>query len=83
MGVGLGIFLMAFGAILAFALHVSVKGIDFAVVGIILMLAGAAGIALELAVFAPRRRRVITRSETTDPGGPGVVQRTITDEDSY
>lgn len=57
MTIGAGIFLMAVGAILTFAVHVSVSGLDIAVIGIVLMIAGAVGIALDLTVFAPRRRR--------------------------
>jgi len=57
MGIGAGVFLIAVGAILTFALDTNpVGGIDLAVVGIILMLAGVVGIALDLAIFAPRRR---------------------------
>ncbi|MEJ7765355.1 MAG: DUF6458 family protein [Acidimicrobiales bacterium] len=56
MGVGAGVFLIAVGAILTFALDVTVSGIDLKVVGIILMLAGLVGIAVDLAIFAPRRR---------------------------
>jgi hypothetical protein len=58
MTIGVGIFLMAVGAILAFAVHVSVSGLNVAVIGVVLMIAGASGIAVHLAVFAPRRRRV-------------------------
>ncbi|CUU57048.1 hypothetical protein Ga0074812_11063 [Parafrankia irregularis] len=58
MGIGAAIALMALGAILTFAVDVSVSGLDIAVIGIVLMLAGAAGLILDLAVFAPRRRRV-------------------------
>jgi hypothetical protein len=58
MGIGAGIFLIAVGAILTFAVDVTISGLDIAVVGVILMIAGAAGIILELAVFGPRRRRV-------------------------
>ncbi len=56
MGIGAGVFLIAVGAILTFALNVSVSGIDLDVVGIILMIAGLVGIAVDLAIFAPRRR---------------------------
>ena len=40
MGIGLGIFLLAVGAILAFAVHATVVGVDIHVVGGILMAAG-------------------------------------------
>ena len=58
MGIGAGVFLIAVGAILAFAVHTSVSGIDIQTVGIILMLAGVLGVIVDLAIFAPRRRSV-------------------------
>ncbi len=76
MGIGAGVFLIAVGAILTFALDVSVSGIDLKVVGIILMLAGLIGIAVDLAIFAPRRRGV-RDSGVVDPayGSRTVVER--------
>ena len=56
MGIGVSVFMIAVGAILAFALDVSVSGIDLDVVGIILMIAGVLGLVVDLAIFAPRRR---------------------------
>ena len=55
MGIGASVFLIAVGAILAFAVHATVSGLDIAVVGYILMVAGVLGLALTLFVFAPRR----------------------------
>ena len=48
MTVGGSILLIAIGAILRFAVEVSVRGIDLQVVGLILMIAGAVGLALAL-----------------------------------
>jgi hypothetical protein len=56
MGIGASIFLVAVGAILAFAVNASVSGLDIAVVGWILMAAGVVGLAVTLLVFAPRNR---------------------------
>ena len=42
MGIGVSIFLLAVGAILAFAVNASVNGLDLQVVGFILMAAGPA-----------------------------------------
>ena len=56
MGIGVSIFLLALGAILAFAVDASVSGLDLQVVGFILMAAGLLGIVLFLAVFGPRNR---------------------------
>ena len=62
MGIGVSVFLLAVGAVLAFAVEASVSGLDVQVVGVILMAAGLVGLLLELAVFAPRRRAVVTRA---------------------
>jgi hypothetical protein len=63
MGIGTSIFLIALGAIFAFALEFDVAGVDIKVVGYILMIAGVIGAILSLAVFG-RRDRVVT---TTTP----------------
>jgi Trk-type K+ transport system membrane component len=57
MGIGVSVFLIALGAILTFATNYRVSGLDLDVVGIILMIAGAIGLVVYLAVWAPRRRR--------------------------
>jgi hypothetical protein len=46
MGLGVGIFLTAIGAILAFAVSATVSGVDVHAVGWILMIVGIAGIVL-------------------------------------
>ena len=56
MGIGLGIFFIAVGAILYFAVNADVNGLDISTVGIILMAVGALGILIDLLVFMPRRR---------------------------
>jgi len=76
MGIGVSIFLLAVGAILAFAVHANVAGVDIHVVGWILMAAGALGVLLSLVVFAPRRRRTVV--ETGTPSG--LVQREVRDD---
>ena len=48
MGIGTSIFLIAVGAILAFAVEVEVSGVDLATVGVILMIAGAFGLLLSV-----------------------------------
>jgi uncharacterized protein (DUF58 family) len=89
MGIGAGIFLMAVGAILTFAVDVSISGLDIAVIGVVLMIAGLAGIVLELALFAPRRRRrvgyvepaadVEVYDDVPVAGDPRVHRRVTTD----
>ncbi|MGY1834015.1 DUF6458 family protein [Blastococcus sp. SYSU DS0510] len=81
MRLGTAIVLLALGAILTFALRVDVSGVDLQVVGWILMIAGALGIVLELAVWGPRQRRVTRTDAYGDPGGAPV--RRSTTEESY
>jgi hypothetical protein len=67
MGIGFSIFLLAVGAILAFAVHATVAGLDIHVVGWILMAAGALGLILTMVVFAPRRRRTVIETRAVAP----------------
>ena len=61
MSIGVGIFLMVVGAVLAFAVKDSWDAVNLTVVGYILMLAGAAGIVLSFYI-TNRRRRVETNA---------------------
>ncbi|MEV6527488.1 DUF6458 family protein [Longispora sp. NPDC051575] len=71
MGIGAGIFLIAVGAILAFAVDWQVSGIDIRLVGWILMAAGAAGLIFFFAFWNRRRSAVVTeRREYDDPNTP-------------
>jgi hypothetical protein len=56
MGIGVSIFLIAVGAILAFATNVSVSGLDLNVVGYILMIVGVIGLIMTAFIWGPRRR---------------------------
>lgn len=57
MGIGTSIFLIAIGAILAFAIDVdSSGGVNINTVGIILMIAGAIGLLVSMTVFSGSRR---------------------------
>ena len=56
MGIGVGVFLLAVGAILAFAVEWEPAGVSVDIMGWILMGAGALAILMELLIFAPRRR---------------------------
>ena len=73
MGIGAGIFLIAVGAVLAFAVHATVSGVDLVTIGVILMIVGGLGIVLDLIIFAPRRHRV-----TYTTAAPATTQRTVT-----
>jgi membrane-bound ClpP family serine protease len=70
MGIGVSVFLLALGAILAFAVHTTVSGVSIQVIGVILMVAGAIGLAMTMLVFG-RRDRV---------GGAVVEDRVVTRE---
>jgi hypothetical protein len=52
MGIGISIFLIAVGAILAFAVDVVADGVNLDAVGIILMIVGAIGLLASLTIFA-------------------------------
>ncbi len=51
MGIGISVFLIAVGAILTFAVQVTVSGVDLDTVGVILMIAGAIGLLWSLIVL--------------------------------
>ena len=65
MGIGASILLIAVGAILTFALDVSLGGVDLDVVGWILMLAGALGLVMTALIWG-RRRDVVTAAPTEE-----------------
>jgi uncharacterized protein DUF6458 len=67
MGIGASLFLMALGAILAWAVPDRLQGIDLNVVGIILLIIGALGMVLSLlfwSSFSPYGRRETVVRET-------------------
>jgi hypothetical protein len=77
MGIGMSIFLIAVGAILAYAVNVSVSGVDLDLVGVILMIVGAVGLLVSLfwmTIWADRRR-----DRTTEP----VHRERVVDRDAY
>jgi hypothetical protein len=57
MTIGASIFLVAVGAILRYAVSDSIEGVDLAVVGLILMIAGAVGLLIGLWMTIAARRR--------------------------
>lgn len=67
MGIGVSIFLLAVGAILAFAVDVTSEGVNLDTVGVILMVVGGIGLLASLVFWTDwdrgRRRdeRVVTR----------------------
>lgn len=62
MGIGASVFLLAIGAILAFAVDYSVNGVDINVIGWILMAAGVVGLFTTTLIFGRRDRVVTTAS---------------------
>jgi hypothetical protein len=66
MGIGGSIFLLAVGAILAFAVNANISGLDINVIGWILMAAGLVGLVITLWFWNSRRRTVVTR-QTQQP----------------
>ena len=70
MGIGVGLILIAVGAIMAFAVDVSTNGFNINTVGWILMIVGVVGILVDLLIFMPRRR--VTSVDTTTTAAPTV-----------
>lgn len=64
MGIGASIFLIVVGAILTFALDLSVGGVDIDLVGWILMIGGVVGLIFTAFIWGPRRRASVTRERT-------------------
>ncbi len=48
MGLGAGLFLIAVGAIITFAVNATISGLDLHVIGVILMIVGGLGVLLSL-----------------------------------
>jgi membrane-bound ClpP family serine protease len=66
MSIGFGIFLFALGAILAFAVNVSLDWIELSTIGYILMIAGVITVIIGV-ILLSRRRSVSTSHTTVDP----------------
>lgn len=78
MGIGISIFLMALGAILAFAVDFQASGLDINAVGVILMIVGAIGLATSFLFwdrlgFGGGYQRTVTRDYID---GPDVIAST-------
>jgi Domain of unknown function (DUF6458) len=65
-GIGGSIFLIALGAILAFAVNASIGWLDLQVVGWVMIFAGIAGLILTLWFWQSRRRTVVTTARPVD-----------------
>jgi len=73
MGIGGSIFLLALGAILAFAVNANISGIDINIVGWVLMAAGLIGLILTVWYWNSRRRTVVSQPRPVVPGDGRVV----------
>ena len=72
MGLGVSLFIIAVGAILAFAVDVEAEGINLNTVGVILMIVGALGLFASMIFWSTwggvngrRRGEVVERTTTT------------------
>ena len=74
MDIGASLFLIALGAIFAFAVTIDLPGIDIQVIGWILMIVGTFGMLLSFLYWRPRRARrasvVQERIYADDPSQP-------------
>jgi nitrate reductase gamma subunit len=77
MSIGLGIFLFVVGAILTFAVNVSVDWINLDLVGYLLMGAGVIITIIGVALLV-RRRSAVTTERTVTPAGEKVAERSTT-----
>ena len=68
-GIGFGIFLVAVGAILRYAVTAEVAGIDLGVVGVILMVAGAVLFLLSLFFVVWARQQAASGGPPAPPPG--------------
>lgn len=75
MSIGLGIVLIVIGAILTYALNITVDWIDLQLVGYILMAAGAVVVVIGIVLLARRRRSIATSRTTVDPATGDRVRR--------
>jgi hypothetical protein len=75
MSIGFGIFLLALGAILAFAVQVSVEWIALTTTGYILMVAGGIMIVIGGVLMARKRSSVTTQHTQVDPSAGEKVTR--------
>jgi uncharacterized membrane protein YidH (DUF202 family) len=69
MTVGTSIFLIAVGAILKFAVHTSVSGVNLQTIGVILMIVGVLGLILSifwLTAWRDRRRGAVVEERVVD-----------------
>jgi hypothetical protein len=77
MATGISLFFLAVGAILTFAVHTAVNGIDLDTVGVILMVIGLLGMLLSLVLWDTWTPRPVHRDIVVDDDDVP-VRRTVT-----
>ena len=83
MGIGTSVFLLAVGAILAFAVDVeSAGGFNINTIGIILMIAGAVGLVLSMMFWNSWGGFNRSRRTTVVDDGP-TTRRRVVEEDTF
>lgn len=75
MGYGLGVFLLALGLILAFAVRDMISAVDLTMIGYILCLAGVLVIVLTAVQLNARRRSTATATTTDAQGRRATTER--------
>ena len=75
MGIGVSVFLIAVGAVLAFAVNLTVSGLELDTIGVILMVVGAIGLVVSLIMFGGWNRRSVVEETYVDE--PPVAGRRI------
>jgi hypothetical protein len=80
MGLGVSLFLIAIGAILAFAVDASVSGVDIQAVGWILLAVGAAGALLSMIFWSTWGGFGGSRHTVVEDAAPARRRRVVEDE---
>ena len=79
MGIGVSLILIAVGAVLAFAVHVTTSGFNVHTVGYILLVVGAIGVLLSL-MFWSSWGGVGSRRTVVEEGAPARRRTVVEDE---
>jgi hypothetical protein len=68
MGIGVSVFMLAVGAVLAFAVNASVPNANLDLIGVILMIAGGIGLLVSLAFASSRRDDTYVEEHVVERG---------------
>jgi hypothetical protein len=81
MGIGVSVFLIALGAILAYAVQDAIPGVELNTVGVILMIAGVAGLLISLFYTLLWTRRDPAAGYDRVPPGPVAERERVVERD--